>query len=795
MEREEPKTLGAHLRSRSYFPADKRKWASSRHASDIALSYIDQVKHRWREPDYPFSDEAINTTLTWIIKRYGLRSQKLDGTLRQIPRKLLRDRISRPNGRTEHDVWSRGSEIWSSTALDGIRRSSASYIENFHASRLEDHLVLEKFCDIQEQLSFLESRDPQLSTSSRRISASSSAATDEIQIAPSREVSNIRKANAESTSSFGQQEKCESSGQAIVRSSRQPPDTLLSRTSSDDQSEIIVGQSTLSHHPGGRERTHASGITLERRLGEAQRPSRTSHTNRAIELESVAAGVKRRRLTTFDSAETRGKLRRLEPLPPRNKGSIQVQVRNNDHSSLKSPEGPSYLESSKAQPTVPRLQFHLRAPSVDSVGSSTHQVDRTHPAGPEGGNVPDLKAFKPLLGDISLTIRGIVSNIFVQTGLLESHPSPCFLAAEGALLSMYRLCFGADWHSTFCQLYRVKLCSASDVMRALIASFLFTEIFAEDKCNAEADDPEASRFLPEALALAIQPHVQRLVAESGNFNTHPIDQLDHDTLRLEVNEVVEKCLELRLNLARSGIAYHFDWPMSGESLDRHTMAPQLGFSLRVENQVAFTCFPGLHVAFGPDLRVIRHAEVVARPQCNGLGDNAAAKSAIHASADPSSNALRPNTTDNAASGLGPSSKPENPDTSTGPVSPGPMNVDYSPPISSLDETSNRFSVKFKGVSFDLSDDPERHVLHPQEVEIASRLRMSCIKYKQVKQQIFAAKVQAQAKKERFTSKMFRAAAGIRQDKAVPLMKAFNAVGWLDDHWFTKWVGAQDPGKQ
>jgi len=54
--------------------------------------------------------------------------------------------------------------------------------------------------------------------------------------------------------------------------------------------------------------------------------------------------------------------------------------------------------------------------------------------------------------------------------------------------------------------------------------------------------------------------------------------------------------------------------------------------------------------------------------------------------------------------------------------------DLSPPVSTLPAKPNSLKVDWKGNALDLSSDPNRHLLHPDELILASNLRLDCSTY-------------------------------------------------------------------
>ncbi|EME43180.1 hypothetical protein DOTSEDRAFT_25156 [Dothistroma septosporum NZE10] len=79
----------------------------------------------------------------------------------------------------------------------------------------------------------------------------------------------------------------------------------------------------------------------------------------------------------------------------------------------------------------------------------------------------------------------------------------------------------------------------------------------------------------------------------------------------------------------------------------------------------------------------------------------------------------------------------------------------------------------------LSQDPDKNMLHPNELTLASDLHFICAKYLLVKRRIFAAKYDAAQAGEKFIAHSTRKCNNIGWASA-PLHMAFKRVGWLDD---------------
>ncbi|KFX91888.1 hypothetical protein V490_05672, partial [Pseudogymnoascus sp. VKM F-3557] len=113
--------------------------------------------------------------------------------------------------------------------------------------------------------------------------------------------------------------------------------------------------------------------------------------------------------------------------------------------------------------------------------------------------------------------------------------------------------------------------------------------------------------------------------------------------------------------------------------------------------------------------------------------------------------------------------------------------DLCPPIESKLRT-NALKVEWKGAPLDLSMDPHRALLDPEEVNLAANLRLDCATYLTSKRRIFVARRECwlgtwggKGKKE-FRKTDAQQACKIDVNKASKLWMAFEKVGWLDERW-------------
>ncbi|KAK1986769.1 SWIRM domain-containing protein [Colletotrichum cereale] len=113
--------------------------------------------------------------------------------------------------------------------------------------------------------------------------------------------------------------------------------------------------------------------------------------------------------------------------------------------------------------------------------------------------------------------------------------------------------------------------------------------------------------------------------------------------------------------------------------------------------------------------------------------------------------------------------------------------DYCPPLSSLPEKPNSLKVDWKGAPIDLSDDPNVHLLHSDEVSLAANLRLDCATYLTSKRRIFVRRLECARVGKEFRKTDAQQACKIDVNKASKLWTAFDKVGWLDLKWMSKFV--------
>lgn len=113
--------------------------------------------------------------------------------------------------------------------------------------------------------------------------------------------------------------------------------------------------------------------------------------------------------------------------------------------------------------------------------------------------------------------------------------------------------------------------------------------------------------------------------------------------------------------------------------------------------------------------------------------------------------------------------------------------DYCPPVSSLPNKPNALKVEWRGVPLDLADDPHAHLLHPDEILLASNLRLDCATYLTSKRRIFIKRIEALRIGKEFRKTDAQQACKIDVNKASKLWQAFEKVGWLNASWVSRYA--------
>ncbi|KAF4440564.1 hypothetical protein FALBO_17339, partial [Fusarium albosuccineum] len=113
--------------------------------------------------------------------------------------------------------------------------------------------------------------------------------------------------------------------------------------------------------------------------------------------------------------------------------------------------------------------------------------------------------------------------------------------------------------------------------------------------------------------------------------------------------------------------------------------------------------------------------------------------------------------------------------------------DYCPPLDSLPNRPNSLKVDWKGQPVDLSNDPFVGLLHPDEVSLASNLRLDCATYLTSKRRIFERRLQCLRNNKEFRKTDAQQACKIDVNKASKLWTAFDKVNWLDADWVRQFL--------
>ncbi|UKZ84459.1 uncharacterized protein TrAFT101_000370 [Trichoderma asperellum] len=109
--------------------------------------------------------------------------------------------------------------------------------------------------------------------------------------------------------------------------------------------------------------------------------------------------------------------------------------------------------------------------------------------------------------------------------------------------------------------------------------------------------------------------------------------------------------------------------------------------------------------------------------------------------------------------------------------------DFCPPLSSLsDRAASQLKPDWKGQPIDLSNDPNRKLLHPAELNLASGLRLDCATYLTSKRRMFMRRLERFQNNKEFRKTDAQQACKIDVNKASRLWVVFNNAGWLEPHW-------------
>lgn len=113
--------------------------------------------------------------------------------------------------------------------------------------------------------------------------------------------------------------------------------------------------------------------------------------------------------------------------------------------------------------------------------------------------------------------------------------------------------------------------------------------------------------------------------------------------------------------------------------------------------------------------------------------------------------------------------------------------DFSPPLDTLGSNAKALKADWKGQMLDLSNDPDRQLLSPAELNLASTLRLSCATYLCSKRRIFEARVRALSVGKEFRKTDAQQACKIDVNKASKLWTAYERVGWFKPEYFHQFL--------
>jgi hypothetical protein len=113
--------------------------------------------------------------------------------------------------------------------------------------------------------------------------------------------------------------------------------------------------------------------------------------------------------------------------------------------------------------------------------------------------------------------------------------------------------------------------------------------------------------------------------------------------------------------------------------------------------------------------------------------------------------------------------------------------DFSPPLETLKGNSKALKAEWKGTVLDLSNDPDRHMLHEAELHLAATLRLNCATYLCSKRRVFQARIEALRIGKEFRKTDAQQACKIDVNKASKLWQAYDKVGWFNPDYFRQQV--------
>lgn len=114
--------------------------------------------------------------------------------------------------------------------------------------------------------------------------------------------------------------------------------------------------------------------------------------------------------------------------------------------------------------------------------------------------------------------------------------------------------------------------------------------------------------------------------------------------------------------------------------------------------------------------------------------------------------------------------------------------DYCPSLDTLPKSNPKcLKAEWKGTVLDLSNDPDRHMMHEAEVNLAATLRLNCATYLCSKRRVFQARIEAMKIGKEFRKTDAQQACKIDVNKASKLWQSYDKVGWFNPEYFRKYL--------
>ncbi|KAL5121469.1 hypothetical protein ACEQ8H_000541 [Pleosporales sp. CAS-2024a] len=114
--------------------------------------------------------------------------------------------------------------------------------------------------------------------------------------------------------------------------------------------------------------------------------------------------------------------------------------------------------------------------------------------------------------------------------------------------------------------------------------------------------------------------------------------------------------------------------------------------------------------------------------------------------------------------------------------------DYCPPLDTLPKGNPKcLKAEWKGTVLDLSNDPDRHMLHEAEIHLAATLRLNCATYLCSKRRVFQARIEALKIGKEFRKTDAQQACKIDVNKASKLWQSYDKVGWFHPDYFRQYL--------